>query len=1258
MVQNTTSFSVSDAYTYVQKGSGNEIMNIQTCRMAGRNDAVFSAIITLFSGNADMNTVVFDANGTVESGFPTPDTQIEGTKQNGCYCNPDGSTCVGVYPDADNLFLDWVNYSIQDKSWSTSTLATTFTTENFASDDITFMEITDCPDGNCVMISWGSLNGLGGTGVFWNGTNFSTTYAVEFANVTTSTNINKPFTFMFKPNTTVPTVEAPTGDTISPIINGTLNKSLSNILQNDIINATFNATDEINLTNGTIVINKTGIKEYFNFSLNGSALITLQFSQNFTISESAGTVINITGIAIDNSSNRKQNETIFTVSSGADTTFPIVNTSFNSSTPNNLMSVFNFTANITDETGLSTANWTVNFTNGTVKMNYTVSGTSAQVSNTTSFVGFIGGSVFNFTLFVTDTSNNVKQNSTTFTLSDVITPIVNTSYNTSLTPNLYTIINFTANLSDETGLSTANITYNISGFLTKINFTVSGTSAQIYNVTAFNVAGVFNITAYVTDTSNNVKQNSTIFIVVDNVFPIVNTSFNVSGALITSVINYTANITDETGLLSANWTVNLSTGKIFANYTISGTTAQISNTTSLSSCTETCVLNFTIYATDTSNNVKQNSTLLTVADVTLPVVNTTFNNSNPLVTDTINYTANITDLNGLLSANWTVNLSTGKIFANYTISGNSAQISNTTSLSSCTETCVLNFTIYATDIKNNVKQNSTLLVIADTTFPVVNTTTNISNPNINDIINFTGNITDLNGLLSANITYNMSGILTKINFTLNGVTSTQISNATRLEGVGGSVINFTLYATDNANNVKQNSTLITITDNVFPIVNASFNLSSIKINDVLNFSCNITDETGLLFGNLTNNQSGTLIKSNYTLSGTRAEISNTTNITSSRGSLINFTCYGTDTSNNVKQNSTLIIVADTLGSIFIGINNPSPKLNDVINISGNATDIDNDFSLGVISYNVSGNPQLNFSFVISGTKGNFSQNITINSTRGNVINFTVFYNDTAGTIVQNSTLITVANTNVTISAFQPSITSFQINFTTNITFNITGSDNDNDELTLIWNVNNTFNISNQNLSYIFNRIGLFNITGNISDNFSIARRQWDVTVINDTQEAVGEEGRKVSGGGDVITSSITILMPFGLNPINGTCAEGFQLFDEKCYSCNPETGYLEFNPNDRSVICISCNEGHKLNENKTCIPIKKKVSNILQKTAIDIGKSILPNNPRLGSSITIIFSLAILGLAIQFIINKDKEKVRKDLEESLEEEPDEEPKEL
>ncbi|MEK6891761.1 MAG: hypothetical protein AABX25_01125, partial [Nanoarchaeota archaeon] len=64
-------------------------------------------------------------------------------------------------------------------------------------------------------------------------------------------------------------------------------------------------------------------------------------------------------------------------------------------------------------------------------------------------------------------------------------------------------------------------------------------------------------------------------------------------------------------------------------------------------------------------------------------------------------------------------------------------------------------------------------------------------------------------LLSANITYNMSGVITYVNFSLSGTTA-QVSNVTKITGVAGDVINFTMYATDTNNNVKQNSTLITI----------------------------------------------------------------------------------------------------------------------------------------------------------------------------------------------------------------------------------------------------------------------------------------------------------------------------------------------------------------------------------------------------------------------------------------------------------------
>jgi len=137
-------------------------------------------------------------------------------------------------------------------------------------------------------------------------------------------------------------------------------------------------------------------------------------------------------------------------------------------------------------------------------------------------------------------------------------------------------------------------------------------------------------------------------VVVDTTPPIVNTTFNITNPNENDIINFTGNVTDETGLLSANWTVNLTTGTIFMNYSLSGLTeAQVSNTTSLPNVG---VFNFTLFVTDTSNNVKQNSTIITVTDPdcdigtrdTLCIINTIRGVNN----NTVKYYNDLTIQNG------------------------------------------------------------------------------------------------------------------------------------------------------------------------------------------------------------------------------------------------------------------------------------------------------------------------------------------------------------------------------------------------------------------------------------------------------------------------------------------------------------------------------------------------------------------------------------------------------------------------------------
>ena len=277
----------------------------------------------------------------------------------------------------------------------------------------------------------------------------------------------------------------------------------------------------------------------------------------------------------------------------------------------------------------------------------------------------------------------------------------------------------------------------------------------------------------------------------------------------------------------------------------------------------------------------------------------------------------------------------------------------------------------------------------------------------------------------------------------NGSTWTNLTNATAttVTPVSSHLI---LKANFTANNSVLYYINVTgfeeVADTTPPVVNiTNFNSSdTIRFGNRINISAFISGTATT--ANITFNTTGNFDFYNFTSALTGATQFISQNITGNitRGNVLNASVVACDSANNCAINSTLITIADTLGSIFIGLNITSGTINSVVNVSGNATDIDLDFSQGVISYNISGNPQLNFSFDIAGTKGNFSRVATINLTRGNVINFTVFYNDTSGTKTQNSTLFTVTNTVPNATNF---VNATGKHYTKNISINWTPSDN-------------------------------------------------------------------------------------------------------------------------------------------------------------------------------------------------------------------------
>lgn len=61
-------------------------------------------------------------------------------------------------------------------------------------------------------------------------------------------------------------------------------------------------------------------------------------------------------------------------------------------------------------------------------------------------------------------------------------------------------------------------------------------------------------------------------------------------------------------------------------------------------------------------------------------------------------------------------------------------------------------------------------------------------------------------------------------------------------------------------------------------------------------------------------------------------------------------------------------------------------------------------------------------------------------------------------------------------------------------FNITFVDYDGDDVYIYWYINQTDNVTNQNLSILFNETGLFNITANLTDTYDNTYTTWITTI--------------------------------------------------------------------------------------------------------------------------------------------------------------------
>ena len=656
-----------------------------------------------------------------------------------------------------------------------------------------------------------------------------------------------------------------------------------------------------------------------------------------------------------------------------------------------------------------TANW---FAPGQVVTNCSIwtnlGGTWAQAqlnSSTSSIINFTGAgaiSHINFTLSqdgvfnwsvacVNSTDAGVFNFSTNRTLTvDSTPPVVNTT--ATVSPITGVVFNYTANVTDNIALVSANWTHNASGTVTNAFYVLSGTSAQVSNVTIFTSVGLVNFTVFVTDIAGNVRQNSTLYTVTDTTPPVVNTTFNLSTVRINNVLNFTANITDDTTLSSVNISNNMSGTTVHSVVSLSGASASVQNVTTITASKGT-VINFSMAVTDSSGNIRLNQTLITVAN-TAPTTPSVLNTSG------LNVTTN-------QIINWSASTDADSDSISYTVhfAGGFFTTSDRNFTTNMTTDGRYYFNVSANDGTSSSSNSSVWFITKDTTAPtaVAGTLSNnsaASNFTVNQVARVGVSVTDaLTNISSVRLFVNVSGLSNNevnITYTLNSGIFANLSFA-----INSSLLNLDLNFTFNANDTLGNSANIgTMIFSVGSDVTAPTISPTLPINagnqTVGMFIPTITVSSDTSNCTYQINGSGVISMtfSGTTCTGQTERFKNTNSSVSS----YNITFNATDSSGNKNSVSFLLNVSDSTAP-----NAPHVSASSVDSDSAIVTiDNLNETSNATLFYAVQ-----NSSFSLGGTQTDFNttQEITLSSLSSSttyLLNITVC--DFNGNCAMNNTV--------------------------------------------------------------------------------------------------------------------------------------------------------------------------------------------------------------------------------------------------------------
>lgn len=220
-------------------------------------------------------------------------------------------------------------------------------------------------------------------------------------------------------------------------------------------------------------------------------------------------------------------------------------------------------------------------------------------------------------------ANGINTSVESGAVSDTTKPIINGTLNASVIGGAYRVyvvdyINYSVNWTEETAAAYGNITLNCSvGGTRKINFSgLSGTSGTFSNSTRIQdcfVAGdTGNYTGFLTDTSGNVQQNSSKFLVNSTQTPTDFEGINNSNPRQGEVVNVSDNTTDIIALSACQIGHNQSGVFSTYNFTLSGLSDQCSQNITIGDSAGSRI-NFSTKITDIFGNFNMTSILVTVA---------------------------------------------------------------------------------------------------------------------------------------------------------------------------------------------------------------------------------------------------------------------------------------------------------------------------------------------------------------------------------------------------------------------------------------------------------------------------------------------------------------------------------------------------------------------------------------------------------------------------------------------------------------------